>query len=63
MFSALFAGHILNGSSAKESLEKTISSVYEIMKNTFDKNKRELDIISSQESFISPKKEFKAEKV
>ena len=63
MLSALMCGHLLNGHSAKLSLEKTINSVYEVMLNTHKKNKRELDMIESQNCFKEPKKMFTAIKV
>lgn len=63
MFSSLFAAHILRGESAKNSLEKTANAVYKVMKSTFDKKRRELDLISCQDFFVEDTAEFKATKI
>jgi pyridoxine kinase len=63
MFSSLFAAHILRGESAKSSLEKTANAVYKVMKSTFDKKRRELDLISCQDFFVEDTAEFKATKI
>ena len=63
MFSSLFAAHILRQEPAKIALEKTANAVYKVMKSTFDKDRRELDLISCQDYFVEDSVSFEAQPV
>ncbi|WP_166985264.1 pyridoxal kinase PdxY [Canibacter zhoujuaniae] len=60
---ALFASHFVGGKSLKEALELTTSSVFELLENTRAAGTRELQLIQSQEAYVSPKHSFVAERV
>lgn len=61
LFSALFLGHYLTHSSAVEALELTVSSVYGILKYTFNQGAREMQIIKAQTQLIQPDHLFKCQ--
>lgn len=63
MTAAIFLGHILKGRNMEEALSQTAASVYDIFEKTSKLGQRELAIIEAQDSFITPKQNFKTRKI
>lgn len=60
---ALFTAHLLETNDLQVSLERTVSSVYDLLQLTLDSGCRELQLIAAQEWFAHPRLQFSAEKV
>jgi len=60
---ALFTAHLLETGSAKESLERTVSSVFDLLALTLESGQRELQLVQAQESIAHPRLQFGAERV
>ena len=60
---ALFTAHLLESSDAQVSLERTVSSVFDLLQLTQDSGRRELQLVQAQESIAHPLPQFAAERV
>ncbi|MCE7480756.1 pyridoxal kinase PdxY [Microbacterium profundi] len=60
---ALFTAHYVSTGSAKVALERTASSVFDLLQLTLDTGDRELQLIEAQESYAHPKMQFSARQV
>lgn len=60
---ALFTAHYVETSSAQVALERTASSVFDLLQLTLDSGERELQLIEAQESYAHPKMQFSARQV
>lgn len=60
---ALFTAHYVETGSAKVALERTASSVFDLLQLTLDSGERELQLIEAQESYAHPKMQFTARQV
>ncbi|MBT2486015.1 MULTISPECIES: pyridoxal kinase PdxY [unclassified Microbacterium] len=60
---ALFTAHYVETGSAHVALERTASSVYDLLKATLDSGERELQLIEAQEFYASPRMQFSARQV
>ena len=61
--SALFTAHYRETGSAATALERTASSVFDLLQATIDSGERELRIVQAQEAFASPRMQFAARQV
>ena len=57
---ALFTAHLLATSDPKVALERTASSVFELLRITLDSGRRELQLVQAQESIANPAGRFTA---
>jgi len=60
---ALFTAHYVETSSAQIALERTASSVYDLLKATLDSGDRELQLVEAQEFYANPRMQFTARQV
>ncbi|MCI2238689.1 pyridoxal kinase PdxY [Paenibacillus sp. TRM 82003] len=60
---ALFAAHYRSTGNAATALERTASSVFDLIELTYRSGERELQIVRAQDSFADPKMQFTAERV
>ncbi len=60
---ALFTAHYVDTGSAKTALERTASSVFDLLQLTLESGERELQLIEAQESYAHPKLQFAARQV
>lgn len=60
---ALFTAHYVATGDAKEALERTVSSVFDLLQRTLDAGDRELQLIQSQEFYAHPRMQFTARRV
>ncbi|MGW8483799.1 pyridoxal kinase PdxY [Microbacterium sp. NPDC055903] len=60
---ALFTAHYVETGSAATALERTASSVFDLLKLTLDSGERELQLIEAQESYAHPQLQFTARQV
>jgi pyridoxine kinase len=60
---ALFTAHYVETGSAKTALERTASSVYDLLKATLDSGERELQLVEAQEFYAHPRMQFTARQV
>ena len=60
---ALFTAHLLESGSAKVALERTVSSVFDLLQLTLDSGHRELQLIDAQEAIAHPRLQFEASRV
>lgn len=60
---ALFTAHYVETRSAQIALERTASSVYDLLKATLDSGDRELQLVESQEFYANPRMQFAARQV
>ena len=60
---ALFTAHYVATGSAKVALERTASSIFDLLQLTLDSGERELKLIEAQESYAHPKMQFSARQV
>jgi pyridoxine kinase len=60
---ALFTAHLLESGDARVSLERTASSVFDLLKLTHESGRRELQLVQAQESIAHPRPQFTAEQV
>ena len=58
---ALFTGHYLRGGNAADALAKTASSVYDLLKRTYDADSAELLLVESQDAYANPQLQFEVE--
>ncbi|MDF2507059.1 MAG: pyridoxal kinase PdxY [Microbacterium sp.] len=60
---ALFTAHYVETGSAKIALERTASSVYDLLKVTLESGERELQLVEAQEFYANPRLQFTARQV
>jgi len=60
---ALFTAHYVATGSAQTALERTASSVFDLLQLTLDSGERELQLVEAQESYAHPKLQFAARQV
>ncbi|MFY9712024.1 MAG: pyridoxal kinase PdxY [Microbacterium sp.] len=60
---ALFTAHYVQTGSAQTALERTASSVYDLLKATLESGERELQLIEAQEFYANPRLQFTARQV
>ena len=60
---ALFTAHYVETKDAKTALERTVSSVYELLRLTLESGARELQLIPAQEFYANPPLQFAARQV
>lgn len=60
---ALFTAHYVETGSAKIALERTASSVYDLLKATLESGERELQLVEAQEFYAHPRMQFTARQV
>jgi pyridoxine kinase len=60
---ALFTAHYVETGDAKVALERTVSSVFDLLQNTLDSGERELALVQSQETYAKPRLQFTAYQV
>ncbi|WP_341974684.1 pyridoxal kinase PdxY [Microbacterium sp. LWO13-1.2] len=60
---ALFTAHYVQTGSAQTALERTASSVYDLLKATLESGERELQLIEAQEFYANPQMQFTARQV
>ncbi len=60
---ALFTAHYVGTGDAKTALERTVSSVFDLLQTTLDSGERELQLIESQEFYANPRMQFTARQV
>lgn len=61
--SALFTAHYRETGSAATALERTASSVFDLLQATIDSGERELRIVQAQDAFANPRMQFTARQV
>ena len=61
--SALFTGHFLETKDASMALQRTASSVFDLLENTYRAGQEELELINSQEVFANPRLQFEVEQL
>ncbi|MBD8012506.1 MULTISPECIES: pyridoxal kinase PdxY [Microbacterium] len=60
---ALFTAHYTSTGDARLALERTVSSVFDLLQNTLDSGDRELRLVESQEAYANPRMQFTARQV
>lgn len=60
---ALFTAHYVATGDAKTALERTVSSVFDLLQLTLESDERELQLIQAQESYANPRLQFTAQQV
>jgi pyridoxine kinase len=60
---ALFTAHYVQTGDAAVSLERTVSSVFDLIETTYRSGERELRLVQAQEFYAAPRMQFSAEKV
>jgi len=60
---ALFTAHLLATDSVRTALERTASSVYDLLSLTLESGERELQLIAAQEAIANPRPQFPAERI
>ncbi len=60
---AMFTAHLHETGSPAQALERTVSSVYAILKTTLESGERELQLIAAQDAIANPACEFEARQV
>ncbi|MCE4025221.1 MULTISPECIES: pyridoxal kinase PdxY [unclassified Microbacterium] len=60
---ALFTAHYVETGDAKVALERTVSSVYELLRLTLESGARELQLVPAQEFYANPPLQFEARRV
>jgi pyridoxine kinase len=61
--SAVFTAHYRETGSAATALERTASSVFDLLQATLDSGERELRLVQAQDAFASPRMQFTARQV
>jgi pyridoxine kinase len=61
--SALFTAHYRSTGDASDALERTASSVFDLLVLTHDSGERELQLVEAQESYANPRMQFTARRV
>ncbi|WP_433728803.1 pyridoxal kinase PdxY [Actinoplanes sp. CA-051413] len=60
---ALFTAHYVATKDAAVSLERTASSIFDLIETTYRSGERELQLVQAQEFYATPRMQFKAEQV
>ena len=60
---ALFSAQLRGSGDAESALGRTAASVFELLENTLNSGERELQLIESQEAYVSPKHSFEVSQV
>jgi pyridoxine kinase len=60
---ALFTAHYVATRDAALSLERTASSIFDLIETTYRSGERELQLVQAQEFYATPRMQFKAEQV
>ncbi len=60
---ALFTAHLLATDSPQTALERTVSSVYDLLSLTLESGERELQLIAAQDAIANPRPQFTAERL
>ncbi|MDQ0612788.1 pyridoxine kinase [Microbacterium sp. W4I4] len=60
---ALFTAHYVATGDAKVALERTVSSVFDLLQLTLDAGDRELQLVQAQEAYANPRLQFTAHQV
>jgi pyridoxine kinase len=60
---ALFTAHYVATGDAKTALERTVSSVFDLLQLTLDADDRELQLVQAQETYANPRLQFTARQV
>jgi pyridoxine kinase len=60
---ALFTAHYVETRDAKLALERTVSSVFDLIETTFRSGERELQLVEAQEFYAHPRLQFTAQQV
>lgn len=60
---ALFSSHFRSSGDPADALGRTAASVYELLRNTFEADSRELLLIESQEAYVAPQTTFEVRQV
>ena len=60
---ALFSAQLRGSGDAASALGRTAASVFELLENTLNSGERELQLIESQEAYVSPKHSFEVSQV
>ncbi|MGX1791821.1 pyridoxal kinase PdxY [Microbacterium sp. NPDC055312] len=60
---ALFTAHLTSTGDIRVALERTLSSVFDLLQNTLDAGDRELRLVESQEAYANPRMQFTARRV
>ena len=60
---ALFTAHYVETGDARVALERTVSSVFDLLQATLDSGERELQLVESQERYAHPRMQFSATQV
>lgn len=60
---ALFTGHYVETHDAKEALKRTASSIYDLLRTTYEADSQELLLIESQDAFAHPQLQFRVEEL
>ncbi|UJP10973.1 pyridoxal kinase PdxY [Microbacterium sp. KUDC0406] len=60
---ALFTAHYVATHDAEVALERTVSSVFDLLKATLESGERELQLVESQEYYANPRMQFTAQRV
>ena len=57
---ALFFGHVLESGSVAEAISRAVSSVFGVLKRTFEAGSQEILLVAAQEEFVAPSQVFEA---
>lgn len=60
---ALFSAHLRESGDAGIALGRTAASVFELLENTLNSGRRELQLVESQEAYVAPKHRFDVQRV
>ena len=60
---ALFTAHLHETGSARQAVERTVSSVHAVLRQTLESGERELRLIDAQDAIARPATEFEARQV
>jgi len=60
---ALFTAHCVGTGDARTALERTVSSVFDLLQLTADSGERELQLVQAQEHYAHPRLQFSARQV
>lgn len=63
LFTAHYSQHFGAMGSAKQALERTKASMFELLTRTHESGQRELQLVQAQESYVNPKVQFAAQQV
>lgn len=63
LFTAHYSQHFGHSGSAKQALERTTASMFELLQRTHDSGARELQLVQAQDSYVQPSAHFAAQQV